>query len=131
MNTPKLISLLGVCIMFYMKMPLIAVCILYLFVEGVMAFVRIPLIQQQTGLNISNYFHQVILMEILPVTIAIVGCLICTRLFSFYYRFILTFCVSTIAYLTSIYCFGLPKEDRSIVLSLAKDVLGKIKRLRK
>lgn len=127
MNTPKLFTFALVFLLIKLNAPLWITCLVYCAIEAICAFIRIPLVSEQSGLNVKLFFRDVILMEIIPVAICVATCLLCVHLFSFQYRFVLTFGVSAFIYAISMFFLGLTKQERTIVLGLIKDVLIKLK----
>lgn len=127
MSTPKLFTFLLVWALIKCGFPVVSVCVTYVAIEGICAFVRIPLIKHQVGLSVRIFFKDVILREIIPALFCISACTICTLLFDFKFRFILTFSLSASLYAVSMYLFGLNKQERDIMVQLAQGILKKLK----
>lgn len=127
MNTPKFCTFFLVSILLKLDAPLYTVCIIYVLIEAICAFVRIPMIQKQSGLVVSSFMKDVIMMEIIPALLCVVACLICTTIFNFNYRFIVTFALSSVVYALSMYFWGLTSQERTIIIGLAQAVMRKAK----
>ncbi len=127
LNTPKLFTFVFVIVLLKLNAPLYSVCIVYVLIEAISAFVRIPMIHKQSGLDVPSFMKDVLLMELIPALLCLGSCLTCTLLFSFQFRFVVTFAVSSIIYAISMYYLGLTNKERSIVLSLTADVMRKIR----
>jgi len=118
MNTPKILVFPISYVLLINGFSVLSLICIYVGVELLMAFCRIPLISKETGLNVSDFFINVILREIIPVLINIVICILCTSLFEFRYDFILTFIVSIFIYSISIYTLGLTHYERELIKNI-------------
>lgn len=128
MNTPKLFTIVFVIILMKLEAPILSVGIAYILIEGICAFVRIPLIKEQAGLDVKLFLKDVLLREIVPLLFCITTCLLCVNLFSMQYRFVLTFIFSVLVYMWSMYSIGLTIKERNIVNNLSRSVVTKYKR---
>ncbi len=126
MNTPKLLSILFVVVMLKLNSPLLYVCYLYVGIELICTFVRVPLIKEQAGLSVSDFLSTVILMEIIPIASCAMFCSLMILFFDFRYRFIVTFVISAFIYSVFMYLFGFTKREKNIINTLLKEVKCKI-----
>lgn len=128
LNTPKLLTLFIAWIFVKMGFPMDSVCVIYVSIEGICAFVRIPLIKQQAGISVRVFLKDVVLKELIPVMFCIIVCLICTQLFTFEYRFVMTFSLSAIIYSLCMYFWGLSDRERKVVLELLNTISQKMRK---
>ena len=128
MNTPKLLTL-GFAILFIHQsdMP-VKLAIVYVAIEGICAFMRIPIVARQSGLNVKQFFKDVIAKEIIAAVICAATCILCVSLMSFKWRFIVTLICSALVYSVCMYFIGLTKKEREIVLGLKDSLLAKIRK---
>ena len=112
-------------------MPLIYIGVVYVTIEAICAFARVPLIREQAGLNVRDFYHNVIIMEIIPAVICVATCWISVTAFDFSFRFLLTFAFSALCYSTAMYFMGFTDKERNIIDKLVVSLLSKIIRLAK
>lgn len=128
LNTPKFFTFLFVYLMVKVGAPVYCVGVAYVLIEGICAFVRIPLIKEQAGLDVPEFIKDVLLREALPLLFCVASCIICTSLFSFTGRFVITFLLSAIVYASSMYFWGLTEKERTVVKGLALEAINKLKK---
>ena len=128
LTTPKFLTVVFAWIIVKIGMPITYVCVAFVLIEGICAFVRIPLIKQQAGISVSYFFKDVILKELLPAFFCIMTCFLCTHFLFFEFRFVLTFVLSALIYTPCMYFFGLSKHEREIVNGLVYDLYKKFKK---
>lgn len=115
MNTPKLLVLPISYVLLQKGFPMIYIVSIYVGVELLMAFVRIPLVSKETNLNTGTFLRDVVYREVLPTLFNIVVCYICIQLFEFKFRIVLTFCLSVFTYSICIYYMGLTRKERCLL----------------
>lgn len=122
MYTPKLLSLpIAWGILAYGGSALY-IMVLYLMVELLVAFLRIPYIRRTAGLDAKHYINNVIL-RLLPTLIIIsVTGYICATTITVGYRFILTFALSVSVGLISAWFFTLEKPEQTFVKNTLKSL---------
>lgn len=131
MNTPKLLTFPIAYILLKQGLSLSSVVILHVFVEFVMAMVRLPFLSKEAGLDIRDFLKTCILKEFFPTVVnVLVCCLIVTKIHCTY-RFLITFTVSIISYGIAIYIWGLTKNERLIIYNLVSSTINRIKEIKK
>ena len=125
LNTPKFITFFFVFVALKFDASLYVIGIIYVFVEAVTAFVRVPLIKEQAGLDVSNFFKTVVFREIFPAFLCTMTCLLSVTFFSFQWRFVLTFFLSASIYTAAMYFWGLTSKERKIIIELFDAVKAK------
>lgn len=123
MGLPRLLTLIIVIVLFHFNKSLFVIGVVYIAIEAICAFIRIPMIGKQAGFKSRDFLKLVILKEIIPMLTCFVACFIITSIFAFKWRFILTFCVSAIIYIIFFYLMGLSKNEKEIVNSLLHGVM--------
>lgn len=126
MNTPKFFTILFVVVMLKLNSPLLYVCYLYVMIELICAFVRVPLIKEQSGLSVRDFYHNVIIMEIIPAVICVATCWISVTAFDFSFRFLLTFAFSALCYSTAMYFIGFTDKEKNIIDNLLRNISIKL-----
>ncbi|WP_254412298.1 hypothetical protein [Dyadobacter diqingensis] len=81
---------------------------------------RLYFLNQIAGLSISEYFKSVILREIVPVSSAILACLLVNLYSQFQYRFFLTGITSSTVFILSILLTGLEQNERNMIGSILR-----------
>lgn len=114
MNTPKLLAIPVFWIVLKLDLGLVCAAILYVIIEFVCAWIRIPFIQRTTGLDMKDFLKTVIIPEIIPTLMCVLVCILCTKM-NFRFDFILTFIISILTYSISIYFLGLTKSEKKIL----------------
>lgn len=122
-NTPKLITIFFAWLFLYLKLSIVWVAIIYVTIEFICAWIRIPYIHKTAALNVSEFVKQVIVPEIIPTIVCIIICYLCSMFFDFKFDFIVTFIISTIVYSFTIYKVGLSSREKTILI----DVLNRFK----
>lgn len=128
-TTPKIFTVAIAWCVIKLGLPVVCVCVVYVFIEGICSLVRVPLIRQQAGISISLFYREVILREILPALFCVVICYFCTHFLTFKYRFVITFLLAALIYTPSFYYLGLSKRERGIVNGLLYGFCQKIKNI--
>ncbi|WP_199271544.1 MATE family efflux transporter [Cellulophaga sp. L1A9] len=114
---------------FLLKMgfPAYSALISYIAIEALACCFRIMFLKNIAGLSIKHYLDRVLFRIILPVLFSVIACYFITTMVQMSLRFLVTGVVSALVLFTSIYFFGLYKEEKQIVASLVSFVKGKIK----
>ena len=126
MNTPKFLTVIFSILTLKLGMPLIYIGVVYVTIEAICAFVRVPLIREQAGLNVRDFYHNVIIMEIIPAVICVATCWISVTAFDFSFRFLLTFAFSALCYSTAMYFMGFTNKEKNIIDNLLRNVSIKL-----
>jgi len=127
MNTPKFFTFIFAYLLIKMGCSVVSVGIIYIFIEGICSFARIPLISKQAGFKVVKFFNKVIIRELFPLIICVLTCWLIVLFFSFSYRFIFTFIISSMVYTLTFYFCGLTSQEKLIIQNLCKSILQKIK----
>lgn len=125
-NTPKLICLLLIYIGMRFLGGIYFVVLSYLAVEFLCAMIRLPFIKRTAGLNLKEFVNNVFMKELFPLCICVAVCYSCCQYLSIPYRFIITFGLSFIAYMFSIYTVGLTRYERGVIEALIKQFKSRI-----
>lgn len=128
MSTPKLLTFIFIYILLHFGFPLVWGCWLFVLIELLCSFIRVPLIKEQVDINIKDFFFGVIFQELLPLAICVLTCLLIVTTLDSEFRFILTFFCSAITYSFSMYYWGLTIKEREVVNQLLNKIIAKIKR---
>ena len=131
MNTPKFLTVVFAIIALKLNMSLVYIGVVYVTIEAICAFVRVPLIKEQAGLNVRDFFYNVIIMETIPAVICGATCWIMVTAFDFSYRFILTFAISALCYSIAMFFMGFTNKERNIIDKLVVSSLSKFLRIAK
>lgn len=125
-STMKFITfpIVWVCMYFGCRVESILIC--YVLIEFVDAFIRIPFLHKNAGLDIKNFISTVLLFEIFPLIVCLVASFGCVSFFDFNFRFVLTFGICIPVSLLAVYLFGLNHNERQIVKGILKSF--KVKR---
>ena len=126
MNTPKFLTVIFSILTLKLGMPLIYIGVVYVTIEAICAFARVPLIREQAGLNVRDFYHNVIIMEIIPAVICVATCWISVTAFDFSFRFLLTFAFSALCYSTAMYFMGFTNKEKNIIDNLLRNVSIKL-----
>lgn len=102
----------------YIYNSIISLVVIYIIVEIIEATVRLPFMKKNGGISILDYIKRVHFKLILPTLIIVFICWITTLLFSFSGRILITFIMAFIAYLPSVYLFGLTSEEKILTNKL-------------
>lgn len=127
MNTPKLFTIPLLWVILHNGGDIVYAAISFVIVEALCTWIRVPFVSKTTGLSIHLFLKDVIFKEILPLFIFILTILGCTCFVNIPYRFIVTFVVSVSIYFTSIWLFGLTKQEQNILSAIIYSITNKIK----
>lgn len=123
--TPKFLILPFGWYILHVGLPLIWVAILFVAVETVCMYLRIPLVRNAEGFNVSSYCHNVIYKSILPTIIAIAICYGCTYIPKFPASFLFTYIISIPLFIVSTYKWSLSNQERNKVNSILAGIKHK------
>ena len=119
MNTPKFLMLFIVILILYNGCSVIWIGYLYVAIEFVCAMIRVPLIKEQAGLDVKDFYVNVILKELLPFCICVGACsIIIYTLPESMSRLLLTIVTTIIIYSFSVYYYGLTKREKDIIINI-------------
>lgn len=126
MSTPKFLTFVVTIFLVRLNTSLLSIGITYIVIEALCAFIRIPMICRQSGLDIKVYMNTVIGREILPSVICVFICWFCLNFIEIKYRFVATFILSTVVYSNCFYLLGLTGQEKMIVQNLKNNFLTKL-----
>lgn len=123
-NTPKLLTIPFAWFVLYMKLNIVWLVVVYVLIEFICSWIRIPFIHRTASLNIPEFVNNVLLPEIAPTILCIITCFMCSRLLNFRFDFIITFALSVIVYSFSILKWGLTSREKDILISIVNRFKG-------
>lgn len=130
MCTPKLLTLPIAWIMMKFDFSLEWVALECILVELIMAFVRIPFIKKQAGLNVRDFVFNIVLREVICAMSLIALCFIVTVVLpAMSWRVLATITLTIIFYPVIIYCVGLNQLEKKMVMNIATTILKRIRRI--
>ena len=124
-NTPKLLTIPLAWVILYVEMNVVWIVVIYVVIEFICSWIRIPYIHKTTSLNIFEFVKSVIVPEIIPTFICVLTCFLCCRVFDFKYDFIATFLLSFFVYAVAIYKLGLSLREKEILNNIVKRIGAK------
>lgn len=122
--TIKLLTLPLVILLLALHFPMYSIAIVYILLELISSLIRIPFLKKTAGMSVSRFARNVFQKELLPLLVIICVCLICVKLISWDYRFLLTYSISILSFLVVVYLFGLCDDEKVILVTF----FSKIKR---
>jgi O-antigen/teichoic acid export membrane protein len=102
-----------------LNFPAYSVMVSFIGIELAACGFRLFFLKKLADLSIKEYFKRVFLKEIVPVILAITICYIIINYIDLSFRFLLTIAVSVVMFSIGIYLFGLCKDEKELVNSLA------------
>ena len=128
MNTPKFLMLFIVILIVYKGWSVLWIGYMYVAVEFVCAMIRVPLIKEQAGLDVKDFYVNVILNELFPFFVCVGVCtIIISILPESMSRLFLTIAATILIYSFSVYFIGLTKREKDIILNIKNSTIIKIK----
>jgi O-antigen/teichoic acid export membrane protein len=125
-NTLKMVTLPTAIICLKLGLGVNSVMYCFILFELLCATIRLPFVRINTGLSYSSFLNKVVKKEIIPIMVLIVGCCLIVYLFDFRFRFVLTFFVSIILFIPSIYFGGLCYDEKIYANDIIKSLRQKI-----
>jgi len=122
--TTKILSLPVAFLCLYLGFPPDSVMISLIAFEFISAIARLFFLKKTAGLSIRKYCRSVFSYEIIPISLTVFACYLCTYLPT--YLVGISFLVSVIVLSTSVYFFGLCKDEKQIINRLFRNFSGKI-----
>ena len=119
-NTPKLLTIPFAWLILYLEMNVVWMVVIYVLIEFICSWIRIPYIHKTAGLDISVFVKTVITPEIFPTFLCILTSYVCQKMFVFKFDFIITFIFSFLFYTSAIYKWGLTNREKEILLGIVK-----------
>lgn len=114
-NTVKVISLLPIVVVLFVKKNLIFVMSIYALFELLCAILRLVFLKKTAGLSIIGYVRKVFLLEVVPVLSAVFVSIFSVTYFNFKFRFLLTILLSICAVALFTFMFGLYYDEKGFV----------------
>lgn len=124
--TIKLLTLPAAMLCLYLDLPVISVMVCFVGLELFSAFIRLPLLKLTGGLSILGYSRRVFLYLIAPTVLTIIACLLFSVNFDYKWSFLATFIISILVMTTSMFLWGLCKDEKAIVRTLFNGLVQKI-----
>lgn len=113
--TPKLMVVPMGWLALKLGMHLLAVCGVMLFFETLCMYLRIFLLRNVPGFSPNEYCRNVIVRPLVPCIISTAVCYALIYLFSFRFRFVVTFPLSAVAFCLSAYFFAFTQDERQSI----------------
>lgn len=121
--TPKLLILPIAWYVLYLGLPVIWVAIIFVVVESICMYLRIPLLRGFDNFHASVYCYNVMLKSIAPTAISIIVCIGCQYIPEFPASFLITYLISIPLFIFSAYKWSLSEIEKNkvdIILSGVK-----------
>jgi O-antigen/teichoic acid export membrane protein len=106
-------------------LPTYSILVSLMILEGCAGIAKMLLISQKVNLTIREYLRRVVIPVAKPVMIVIAPVFAINYFFSFEYRFLLTFFVSTLVFGISVYLTSLEKEEKIMINNVLKSLTKK------
>lgn len=119
-NTPKLLTIPIAWFTLYMEMNVVWIVVIYVLIEFVCSWIRVPYIHKTASLNIYEFATKVIKPEIFPTFLCVLTCYVCQKIIVFRFDFIVTFALSIMVYTIAIFKWGLTSKEKEIVVNIIK-----------
>ena len=94
----------------------------YIGIELVACAGRIIVSNKAISLQINGYLRKVVYKGLVPVTLYCILCFAITYFFNFPGRFVLTFTVLPLIFITTVYYFGLDADERALAGNMMSDL---------
>jgi O-antigen/teichoic acid export membrane protein len=124
-NTTKLLTLPISIVLLLYGFKIEHVMITFVIIEFLCTFMRIPIMAKTADLSIKKYFNRVILKNILPEIVLIIGCFLICKLINVPYRFFITLFISVLFYGLSVYYIGLCQDEKQVISKFLKGAFNK------
>ena len=126
-NTPKLLTIVFAWLILYLKINIVWVVIVYVLIELICAWIRIPYIHKTASLNTSEFAMSVLLPELIPTFFCMITSYLCCKILDFRFDFIVTFVIAFTVYAIAIYKLGLSNREKEILVSIVKRFKNRMK----
>lgn len=103
-----------------------SVFISYIFVEIIACVLRLLFLKKIAGLSIKEYGKNVFAKIIIPALVLIGLCLAITHIVGASYRIFITLSIPVVAFVASVYFWGLDSEERSYIKKTIISVYNKV-----
>ena len=121
----KLLSLPMVLFILFMNINLNWILFCFVGFELIASLSRLPFLKRTAGISIIDFYNKVIKKEFIPVSILFLTCFLIVSYIKFPFRFVFTFLISSFIYITSIYFFGLCKDEKEIMIAIIRQAFIK------
>jgi len=116
--TPKFLILPLGWYTLHCDLPMVWVAILFVMVEAICMYLRIPLLKGAEGFNASIFCRNVMARSIAPTIISIIACVAVTYIPQFPASFLLTYAVSIPLFIVTAYKWSLSSIERTKIDSI-------------
>ena len=117
-NTVKLLTLPTVYLFEVQGYNIFYIVICYIIFEFICAMARIEFISKTVGMDKILFVKNVFFKEIIPFILLVLCSFLINRTVSNDYRFILTFFISDIVFVFSIYLFSMTEKEKNLLLDI-------------
>ena len=97
----------------------------FIVIELIACVFRLFFLRLIAGLSILEYVRRVFIREFLPVLVCVMSCYTLTVLVELPFRFIITYAISCLLYIVSIYFLGLEKDEKQLINNFAIKLISK------
>ena len=118
--TTKLLTLPLVIVLLVIHLPVYYVAIAYVSLELLSSLLRIPFLRKTAGMDVRQFCKNVFAKELIPVLVIVLSCFLCVYLIDLENRFLITFFISIVLYIISIFCFGLCSDEKALLSGYLK-----------
>ena len=118
--TTKLLTLPLVIVLLVIHLPVYYVAIAYVSLELLSSLLRIPFLRKTAGMDVRQFCKNVFAKELIPVLVIVLSCFLCVHLIDLENRFLITFFISIVLYIISIFCFGLCSDEKALLSGYLK-----------
>jgi len=97
----------------------------FIAIELIACVFRLFFLRSLANLSISEYINKVFVREFIPVMVCVATCYVLTHFIVIPFRFLLTYAISCLLYLITIYLVGLEKEELQLIDNLRLKIFKK------
>ena len=126
--TVKLLTLPFAVLLLHFGYDLLYVAIIYVSFEFISSIIRLPFLHYSANLNVLLFVKNVFFKEVIPLITIILSCWLIVTKIDTNYRFIITFTLSNILFLISVFLFGLSNDEKVIIEKISDKFLFKCKK---
>lgn len=126
-NTPKFLILPLGWFALYCEVPMFWVAILFVGIETLCMYLRIPLLKGVDGFNAIVFCRNVMVKSIMPTTISICACITVTYIPAFPARFLLAYVISIPLFILTAYKCSLSPTEKNKINSIINTLKTKLK----
>lgn len=89
--------------------------LIFVIIEALACVFRLFFLRKLAKLSLRDYCSKVFLRQVIPVTVSVIACWVCTHSMHITWRWVITIGISGLCFAAAIYLFGMEKQEKKML----------------